>query len=677
MAVKLVSIPGSTARAAYPQRKDSARANRACACPIRGDTRVARGDRTRAGWIGADRRSFLSICTLVVALVAPGSVFAQPSVQVKFEVDVADRLEQSAESVLRTNVVAYVSESVTEGIWNKFLSEQRVGDVLLDTVDITRDSTDFQDLRRRMRTLDGLVRRIVAGGGRVQLVFQNGIPRWLSSDPRNDGDLFQGGLSEGQKIWHSVPPADYRRWEEIAHAFVHHFNRELDTGGRVYYVVGSEPENYWVGDEQQWHRYYEHFVKGALAADPDAKIGGINTVGLSAMAFTRSRPRRTGDGAVVFESLPARGDKGILYNWLEFSARNRLPVDVVTWHDYPAPSPVPRDTANWVVAEKQLQQWLSRFGYSGAELILNDWPEWKPVPEENDSEFQAAYVTSSLISMIQDTGVKALYLGLQDLGAYTASGTVRSNASFGGGNGMFTRLGLAKPVYNAYALMSQMQGQLLRVHADDEFVRALVTATDDAVYILLSNFIPSQRIVLQNSYGVEGGVLDESDRSALREAVKRSGMSRREIVAKLLDGQIDIDNQGLPAAVVKKAQGARSVVLEGRRRLQAPAHASVRVTGLAGGAQRWTQEEYIIDGTRANAYSMRAQLLEQAKSLGLDRGDRGKLRQFVEQVNARTGIDSSMRSGEDVVLRGSTLDTTTTLEPNSVHLIVLRRAPAG
>ncbi len=116
-----------------------------------------------------------------------------------------------------------------------------------------------------------------------------------------------------------------------------------------------------------------------------------------------------------------------------------------------------------------MTEWTAEFGYSDAEFIVNDWPEWQAVPHENDSEFQAAYVVSSLISMIKHTKVKALYLGMRDIPAFMNKQERRRNASFGGGTGMFTTIGLAKPVYNAYALMSKMEGQLIPVETGDEF----------------------------------------------------------------------------------------------------------------------------------------------------------------------------------------------------------------
>lgn len=609
-------------------------------------------------------------------LVFIASASAQTAVDLEFDVNVTDAGARRADDVLRTSVVAQAIDAIPERNWNKFFKDQRVGDILIDTIDISKDSTSLQDLKRRIKKIGPLVSRIVKAGGRVQLVFQHGIPKWLSSDPHNNGDLFEGGLSEGIKIWHSAPPSDYKVWEEVAYEFVNYYTNVLDTRGQVYYIIGNEPENYWVGSEDEWHRYYEHFVKGARKADPNAKVGGVNTAGIKAKELTRSKHHKQG-GKVVFEEVPTRGKKGMVYNWLEYSARKNLPVDVITWHDYPATNPIPGNTANWVAFEKQLKAWTSSLGLSDTELILNDWPEWMPVPYENDSEFQAAYVVSGLISMIEYTSVKALYLGMIDIGAYIDKEEKRKNATFGGGTGMFTSAGLAKPVFNAYALMSKMEGNLISVDTGDEFVRGLASVDGDNVYILLTNFIPSKRLIAQNTYGADLDAFAQIDKKALNRKMKNSGKNKKQILQSVLDGSADLQKLDLPPAANKKIEGIRKVYAEGKQRMKAPADVKIRLEGLkvARNAQSVSYDEYVIDRSHANSYAIRKKIGDQARSSGA-MNNRSKLREIVDEANAKTDIESG-RMKNDATVRDGAIELNASLEPNSVHLIVLRRGKAN
>ena len=321
---------------------------------------------------------------------------------------------------------------------------------------------------------------------------------------------------------------------------------------------------------------------------------------------------------------------------------------------------------------------MSDLGYPGAEFILNDWPEWRGISYENDSEFQAAYVVSSLISMIKHTNVKALYLGMLDIDAFTNKQEKRENASFGGGNGMFTTAGIAKPVYNAYSLMSKMEGQLIPVQTGDEFVRALASVDEDKVYILLTNFIPSERIIRNNTYSPDAELPDEKDRAANRAAIAReikaSGKTRKQLLSSILDGSIDIQELDLPPTVKRKGEGIKAVYVAGKQRMRAPARAKIRLAGVKFDKSKgnWRYEEYVIDRRHANSYAVRGKLSERAQSLGL-RKNKKKMRKYVKQANAETGIDSGRREGNDLNVRGETIELNTSLEPNSVHLIVLQR----
>ena len=80
----------------------------------------------------------------------------------------------------------------------------------------------------------------------------------------------------------------------------------------------------------------------------------------------------------------------------------------------------------------------------------------------------------------------------------------------------------------------------------------------------------------------------------------------------------------------------------------------------------------MIDRSHANSYAARGKISEEAQARGVME-DKSKLRKLVEEVNARTGIDAGRRARSDLSVRGGTIELNTTLEPNSVHLIVLQR----
>ena len=166
---------------------------------------------------------------------------------------------------------------------------------------------------------------------------------------------------------------------------------------------------------------------------------------------------------------------------------------------------------------------------------------------------------------------------------------------------------------------------------------------------------------------------DEIDRAALKRKIKESGKSREQIMESIFDGSMDIRSLGLPPTFERKVEGVKAVVLAGKQRMRAPAQVSIRLggPGLDKAQGNWRYEEYLIDRGHANSYAARGSLFERAKTLGVE-NDKSKLRKFVEEANAQTGIDAGRQEKRDVSVRGKTIELNTSLEPNSVHLIVLQ-----
>lgn len=600
---------------------------------------------------------------------------APVAAELRFTIDLTAARATRAEDVLRTNVAAYTHESIPPAIWEKFLAEQRVGDVLIDPVGDFIGSKSFEDLRSRLRKNDALVKQILSAGGRVQLMIGSAImPRWLSSQPKNEGDLFAGGLSEGVKIWRSVPPSDFAKWREVAKAVVHHFNVELQARGRIYYVVGNEPDNYWVGTEDEHNEYYRSFVLGALDADPDVRLGGITPAQFDAKRFSKFNPRSKPDGSVEFQEIATKNGKPILYNWIAYCRAKGLPIRVVTWHQYPAASPTPPEGTLWLWGERQIRSWLAEFGYSDVELILNDWPEWRPVLEENDSEFKAAYVAAGVTAMVSNGDLTPVYLGLRDMSAYTDKGAAGASGSFGGGTGLFTRVGIAKPVYSAYALSSKMKGQIVPVETGDDFVQALAAVDGESVSVLLSNFIPSRRIMSRNTFGASGAALAEEELDMIRKRIQAQGWDRERLMKELLDGTLEVGKLGLPEGLTRRLEGLQNLARRRPKRGAEPVTISVAISGTARKGRFLRYEEYVVDETHANSYSLREEIAAKVGELEETR-DRDAAMRLVADVNRRTDVASGKIRDERLAGDGETLTITVVMRPNAVHLVVL--SPMG
>ena len=109
--------------------------------------------------------------------------------------------------------------------------------------------------------------------------------------------------------------------------------------------------------------------------------------------------------------------------------------------------------------------------------------------------------------------------------------------------------------------------------------------------------------------------------------------------------------------------------------MRAPARVKIRLSSvkIVKGKGNWRFEEYVIDRRHANSYAARGKLSEQAESRGVTKKG-SSLRKLVEEANAQTGIATGRVERSDLSVRGESIELSTSLEPNSVHLIVLQRA---
>lgn len=593
---------------------------------------------------------FLAGVLFMFLMISNG--FARPADSkqngLNFRVPLANTTALRASDVLRTSLTAYQHELIYDYIWDKFMTEQRVGDVLIDPKSVViLPSKDLNDLKGRMRQLDDLVMDVVSSGGRILINFQ-AIPRWLSSDPRNEKRLLG---NQEEKIWYSVPPTDYSRWQEIIKAFVHHFNKELDTKGRVYYIIGNEPVNYWKGSERDFFKYYQYAVKGSLEADPAVRIGGITPPSYLSNKFTTT-------GKFTENKKP------ILYNWIKFCKENNLPIHFVTRHSYPAGSPVPGNLTIWSREDEDIKKWLAEFGFNNIELILTDWPEWKIHPE-NDTEFKSSWIANSLISLIENGIFRATYL-LRDTGIDKESAS--RNGSFGGGNGLFTKAGVIKPVYNTFSLFSKMEGKIVFVDTQDKFVKAVATVEGDKrVYILLSNFIPSEWLMPRNLFN------KDIDIERMGEEIERSGLKKKEaerLMKRVMDGEVEIDTLSFSREFKSYLRGLRDLNREAKERRGERINVNMDISGTIPGM--WDYEEYIVDMDHSNSFRYRKDI-QSILSPYYDSKDLNAIRKVVQEINNRPGIKLERSTTSQVNIKGGDYNLNTGLDPYAVHLIILTR----
>ena len=265
---------------------------------------------------------------------------------------------------------------------------------------------------------------------------------------------------------HVTPPDDLREWRELIESAVRHF---IQRYGREevrtwYFEVWNEP-NLWFFFNSTKSKYFELYRATALAVkgvDPALKVGGPATSNF--VPDDRFDGEQQEGHKAITHQLENLGDvewRGVwIEEFLEYCAREGLPVDFVSTHPYPTDIPFGHDVtgmrtrpSNATLMDLQwLRRVISQSAFPSAEIHLT---EWSTSPSARD--FTHDYPQSA--AYILKTNIAAA--GLVDSLAYWTFTDVleehgAGDSAFHGGFGLINYQGIVKPAFHAYRFLNQL-----------------------------------------------------------------------------------------------------------------------------------------------------------------------------------------------------------------------------
>ena len=292
------------------------------------------------------------------------------------------------------------------------------------------------------------------------------------------------------------------------------FNGKL--GLDAYYEVWNEPDNDFLGTNEEYLKLYYHSAVGVKKADKSAKIGGP---GVSDYSGTKT----AGDKLRTEILQPP-----MMFEWLlEYTSRTpvpelglkRVPVDFISWHSY-----YRNPGAVYKVIVPYLRKLLANKGYPRTTpLLITEWniASAPPYPEGdlNATDVGAAFAASTLISM-HEAGVDGQVFQL-----FVDPGTK------GYSGGTFTTKGLPRANYNTFKLFSKLKGRQIDSGSSDEWVKSVAYTDGQRVYLLVSVMLPTKKM-LRKEVSLRRRILNED---LLRSAPKT--VTRRDIAAYMKKGK--------------------------------------------------------------------------------------------------------------------------------------------
>ncbi len=290
----------------------------------------------------------------------------------------------------------------------------------------------------------------------VELGF---MPPELSSDPK-----------ALQAFWYQpnvAPPKEYAEWDAMIGALAKHLvdRYGIDEVASWYFEVWNEPNiGFWVGTPAQstYFTLYDHTVRALKAVSPRLRVGGPST---AQAAWVPAFLKHTHDAKVPvdFVSSHVYGDDtadNVFHTDEKIPRADMVCRSVDKVHKEIAASPYPR-----------MPLIFSEYNASYANL-----------PNVTDTVFMGPWMANTIRECAGKVEIMS-YWSFSDV--FEEQGVVRN--PFYGGFGLIAADRIAKPAFNAFAMLHKLGSTRLTVKSDS----ALVTKrADGTLVIALWNYAP-------------------------------------------------------------------------------------------------------------------------------------------------------------------------------------------
>jgi xylan 1,4-beta-xylosidase len=238
-----------------------------------------------------------------------------------------------------------------------------------------------------------------------------------------------------------TPPNNYDRWGNLIRALVRHWVERYGEQEvrQWYFEVWNEPNlkgGFWTGDQAEYFKLYAVTARAVKSVSPAFRVGG-----------------------------PATAGNGWIPEFIDYCARNNVPVDFVSTHTYGVDQGFLDEHGNrGTVLSKNdssiygdiihSRQVIDRSPLPGLELHYTEWSSsYTPSDPLHDSYEEAAYV----LEKIRKTGNAANSMSYWTFTDIFEEAGPRFTP-FHGGFGLVNYEDIAKPAFFAYKYLNQLGG---------------------------------------------------------------------------------------------------------------------------------------------------------------------------------------------------------------------------
>lgn len=241
-------------------------------------------------------------------------------------------------------------------------------------------------------------------------------------------------------------PRNFAEWASFVETVAQHYK-----GRGFYYELSDEP-NAGLFTVSEWLRFYDTTARAIVSADPTARVGGPSTRNF---------------GLDWIKAL------------IDHCAQNKVPLHFVSWHSFDVPP------AQYAAQVSEVRAYLQRHPeLKDIEPIITAWNASASFSPQNDSLFAAAHAASVVEQLLDVAPARGLFYAIKDGKSFR-----NPNAVFQGRWGMITSDNRPKAVYNAFRLLSHLDGMRLPVGSEETSIRAIAARRQNRVSILIWHYL--------------------------------------------------------------------------------------------------------------------------------------------------------------------------------------------
>jgi len=348
-------------------------------------------------------------------------------------------------------------------------------------------------------------------------------------------NLFGTPAGMGNVLDKNSPPHNLKAYKQLIKTTIR--NLSCEKKYNIWYEVWSAPDldDFFLGKRTEYFNMYRMVAEAVKELRQETKIN-IRLGGPGSSCWFQNLESNT-----IFTP-----ERSLIYELIKYCYSYRLPLDFICWHAYSSdPSADKQDTVYNKPVVSLIRDWMEYFRFDrNTPLIIDEWNfdrNTNLAPERAEKAYvTASYIPSRLKAMVREGLDYQTYFALEDfqvvkeglnrnLGVFTFDA---EHTSYKGG---------AKASYNVFRMLRLLGRNLLVTKFNDQFVGIIPTKSEDALILLIYNYIDPEVAVNHISRNVV--YLNSAQRKVLLNIIKSDRLD------KILSGALSLDSLRMDSKV--------------------------------------------------------------------------------------------------------------------------------